>query len=177
MYCSGKVRSRWRGAVSRRLKFRPYRQAAAFVQSLGLRSQTEWRQYCRGALCGRGRRPDDIPAGPDQAYRNDGWLNWGEWLGTGTEATQLRRYRAFNSAREFVRQLGLRSHTDWIRYRNGTLWGKGKRPKIFRLPQIMCTRKMAGAAGATGWEPEPWRTIDARFGRFKWLGPSCGVLD
>jgi hypothetical protein len=90
MYCSGKVRSRWRGAASRRLKFRPYRQAAAFVQSLGLRSQNEWRQYCRRALCGRGRRPDDIPAAPDQTYRNDGWLNWGEWLGTGTVAPQLR---------------------------------------------------------------------------------------
>jgi hypothetical protein len=78
---------------------------------------------------GRGRKPDDIPAAPDQVYRNDGWLSWGDWLGTGIEATQLRQYRAFQSAREFVWQLGLRSQADWCRYCNGTLEGKGERPE------------------------------------------------
>ncbi len=129
MWCIGKARSRRRRGARPRWEFRPFRQAAAFVRSLGLRSQEQWREYCRGALRGRGRRPQDIPAAPDLVYRNEGWRNWGDWLGTGTEATQLRRYRAFDSAREFVRQLGLRSQTDWRRYCNGTLSGKGQCPE------------------------------------------------
>ena len=124
MHCYGKVRRRRK----RRREFLPFRQAAAFVQSLRLRSQKEWREYCRGVMPGRGRKPDDIPVAPDHVYRNDGWLSWGDWLGTGIEATQLRQYRAFQSAREFVWQLGLRSQADWCRYCNGTLEGKGERP-------------------------------------------------
>ena len=102
--CIGEVRSRRRRASGPRWEFRPYRQAAVFVQSLRLRSQKEWKEYCKGTLFGRGRRPDDIPAAPDLVYRNEGWRSWGDWLGTGTEATQLRRYREFAAAREFVRE-------------------------------------------------------------------------
>jgi hypothetical protein len=128
MCCADEIRRRRTRATSRRKQFRSYRQAAAFVQRLGLRSQAEWREYCRGILRGRGRRPDDIPAGPDQVYRNDGWLSWGEWLGTGTVASQLRHYRPFGLAREFVRQLDLQSQTEWREYCNGALCGKGTRP-------------------------------------------------
>ena len=37
----------------------------------------------------------------------------GDWLGTGTVATHLRKYRSFKEARAFVRGLGLKSQAEW----------------------------------------------------------------
>jgi hypothetical protein len=40
----------------------------------------------------------------------------GDWLGTGNVASYLRKYRSFNKARAFVRNLGLKSHPEWSDY-------------------------------------------------------------
>ena len=60
-----------------------------------------------------GKLPSDIPASPNQAYAEDGWQGWGDWLGTGTIAPQLREYRPFEQARAYARSLGLRSGAEW----------------------------------------------------------------
>ena len=69
---------------------RPFRKARAFARSRGLKSATEWSEYCKS-----GKKPDDIPTCPDQTYADAGWVNWGDWLGTGTIASHLRQYRSF----------------------------------------------------------------------------------
>ena len=44
------------------------------------------------------------------------------WLGTGTIAPRLRKYRTFNEARKFVRSLKLKSGEEWKAYkRSGKL--------------------------------------------------------
>jgi len=43
---------------------------------LGLKSRKEWRDYSKS-----GKKPDDIPANPDNTYKNKGWNGWGDWLG------------------------------------------------------------------------------------------------
>ena len=44
------------------------------------------------------------------------------WLGTGTIAPRLRKYRTFNKARKFVRSLKLKSGEEWKAYkRSGKL--------------------------------------------------------
>ena len=40
----------------------------------------------------------------------------GDWLGTGRVANQLRQYRTFEQAREFVHTLGLHSVWEWEQY-------------------------------------------------------------
>ena len=42
---------------------KPYREARAFVRSLGLKTNAEWSEYCRS-----GQKPDDIPATPERVY-------------------------------------------------------------------------------------------------------------
>jgi hypothetical protein len=54
----------------------PFKQARAFARKLGLKSQTEWREYCRS-----GKKPIDIPAKPDAVYGSEGWGGLSDWLG------------------------------------------------------------------------------------------------
>src|SRR5262249_1044474 len=71
----------------------------------------EWIQYYKSA-----DRPPDIPTNPDKIYDNDGWISYGDWLGTGRVAPQLREYRAFKKTRAYVRGLGLKSQPQWRAY-------------------------------------------------------------
>jgi hypothetical protein len=66
------------GNIAPRLhRYRPFKQARAFVRALGLKSRTEWNQYCKS-----GKKPDDIPVKPDRTYAKAGWAGMGDWLGT-----------------------------------------------------------------------------------------------
>jgi hypothetical protein len=97
---------------------RSFKQARAFVRGLGLKSTAEWNEYCKS-----GKKPADIPANPRGVYLNDGWSDWGDWLGTGTIAPRLRQYRPFKKARAFVHGLDLKSTAEWNEYCKS-----GKRP-------------------------------------------------
>ena len=98
--------------------FLPFDTARAFVQSLGLKSSADWREYC-----GSGQKPADIPSNPDLTYEHRGWTSFGDWLGTGTVSLAKRIYRSFQEAREFVHTLQLNSQGDWTRY-----CASGKKP-------------------------------------------------
>ena len=99
------------GRVAPWRQYRPFNKARAFVHGLGLKSHTQWREYCKS-----GKKPEDIPAAPNATYAKDGWTGWGDWLGTGRVANQFRQYRPFKKARVFVRGLGLKSVEEWTAY-------------------------------------------------------------
>ena len=65
------------------MKFRPFGEAKDYVHSLGLQSETEWREYCKS-----GKKPENIPYKPYRTYKNE-WISWGDWLGTGSIADQV----------------------------------------------------------------------------------------
>ena len=91
--------------------FLSFEKAKKFVQSLELKSQTQWIEYCKS-----GNKPDNIPQKPARTYKNKGWDGFGDWLGTGRVADQFKQYRPFSEAREFVRSLGLKSRKEWDEY-------------------------------------------------------------
>ena len=71
-----------------RKKYRPFKEARKFVQSLKLKSNKKWRVYCRS-----GKRPADIPTNPNRIYKKE-WTTWGDWLGTGTlSPTEISKRR------------------------------------------------------------------------------------
>jgi superfamily II DNA or RNA helicase len=92
-------------------RYRSYTEARKFARSLQLGSSTEWKKYCY-----TGQKPDDIPAAPDGTYKNEGWTNWGDWLGTGNIKPGLRKFKQFYKAKSFVRSQGLKSITEWEQY-------------------------------------------------------------
>jgi hypothetical protein len=86
--------------------YRPFKMARAFVRALGLKSAKEWNAYCTS-----GKKPADIPSVAYKIYADDGWLGMSDWLGTPS-----RKFRTFKEARAFVRDLGLKSETEWYAY-------------------------------------------------------------
>jgi hypothetical protein len=110
------------------MEFRPFEEAREFVRSLGLRSYTEWRFFCKGEMPEKGLKPDDIPAGPAQFYKRKGWVSWGDWLGTDRVADQLKEFRPFEESREFARSLKLKTFSEWRAFSKGEMPDKGLRP-------------------------------------------------
>jgi hypothetical protein len=69
----------WLGTGRRQRKqgiFLPFKEARAYVHSLGLKTSTEWRQWCAD-----GKRPPHIPRQPSLAYVAQ-WQGFSDWLGT-----------------------------------------------------------------------------------------------
>jgi Integrase repeat unit len=66
------------GRIADRLRqYRSFKKARVFARSLGLKSQVEWDEYCKS-----GKKPEDIPSVPSNTYRDAGWTDWYDWLGT-----------------------------------------------------------------------------------------------
>jgi Phage-integrase repeat unit len=85
-------------------KFRSFEEARKFARSLGLKGDSDWRKYCKS-----GDKPVDVPVAPDKVYKDKGWINMGDWLGTGNIATQQMQFLPFAEAREFARKLKLKN--------------------------------------------------------------------
>jgi hypothetical protein len=111
-----------------KLSWRPFEEARAFVRGLNLKSKNEWEKFCKGQLPEKGTLPPDIPAIPRQTYLNQGWIGYGDWLGTGRIANFNNVYRPFKKARSFVQALQLKSVNEWFRYCKGELPDKGTLP-------------------------------------------------
>lgn len=109
--------------------YRPFKEARKYVRSLKLRSSTEWAKYCSGKLSGKGSKPKDIPTAANRIYADKGWIDWGDWLGTGYKSKYHQKFLSYKVAEKYVRKLGLRSAEEWRQYCKGTLKGKGKKPE------------------------------------------------
>jgi hypothetical protein len=104
----------WLGTRRRRGGHRPFQEARAFARRLGLKKFEEWKTWSKSE-----DRPNDIPSNPAGVYKDKGWTNWSDWLGT-----RIRRcgHRPFQEAHAFVRGLGLKSQKEW------KLWAASSRP-------------------------------------------------
>ena len=94
--------------ASQNRSYRIFEEARIFAQQLHLRNIEEWKNWTKTEA-----KPHDIPAAPDGVYKSEGWISWGDWLGTGTIANFNRTYRSFEEARAFVHQLKLKSQQEW----------------------------------------------------------------
>jgi hypothetical protein len=76
----------WLGTYTvsdRNRKFRPFNEAREYARSLNLFDANAWREYCSS-----GKKPNDIPRHPYLTYKNEGWISWGDWVGTENLSTQ-----------------------------------------------------------------------------------------
>jgi len=90
-----------------------FEKARDYVHNLKMKSQSDWTLLVKS-----GKLPKQIPSTPSGVYKNNGWKSWGDWLGTGILQTQMRQYREFNDAREFVHSQNLKSTQDWRKFAN-----------------------------------------------------------
>jgi len=139
------------GRVADQLKqFRPFREARAFVHKLKLKNTSEWNLFCKGDLPNLGRLPADITTVPRNTYAGKGWKGFGDWLGTGRVADQLKQFRSFRDAQAFVHKLKLKSQSEWTRYCKGDLPNLKRLPAdIPKAPQYVYAQK--GWKGTSDW--------------------------
>lgn len=131
-------------------KYRPYKEAKNFVHKLKLKNRKEWRLYVNGDFPDKGKKPDDIPSTPWNVYRDKGWQGMGDWLGTGFIAYPKREYLPFEEARKYIRQLEIKTSTEWRLYLKGKLSGKTKKPdNIPASPNVVYRDK--GWNGFSDW--------------------------
>ena len=57
-------------------EFISFTKARKFVRSLNINGQLDWRKYTKS-----GNKPNDIPAGPWNIYKDKGWNGLDDWLG------------------------------------------------------------------------------------------------
>jgi superfamily II DNA or RNA helicase len=103
----------WFGASnipSSKIEYLPFSEARDFARALKLNSRSEWNRYWKK------NRPNGIPRNPERTYKLNGWKGVGDWLGTGRVRTQDIKYKNFEEAREFVRNLKLQSRSEWRKY-------------------------------------------------------------
>ena len=126
--------------------FQVISEGSHFFEELGIKSLKEWISFSRS-----GRLPPDMPSNPNSKYLNEGWAGWGDWLGTGTIAPSLRKFRPFAEARAFARSLGITGSAEWYKLKKG-----GRLPPDLPSIPTGTTAPRVGRGGATGWGPGEW---------------------
>jgi superfamily II DNA or RNA helicase len=130
----------WLGTGRRKKGFRTFEEAKSYAIKLDLLSASEWRRFYDS-----GEVPNDIPKYPNQTYKNDGWISWGDFLGTGRIADHLKIYRSFQDAKAFIQTFNLKDTDDWKK-----LCLSGNLPKdIPKSPHIVY--KENGWSGMYDW--------------------------
>ena len=79
--------------ATHRRQYLPFKKARSYVHGLRLKSQAEWRAYCKS-----GEKPDDIPANPWQVYAGKGWVGLGDWLGTAVTCNSFAQVSSFQES-------------------------------------------------------------------------------
>ena len=51
---------------------------------------------------------------PGKFYKNKGWINLGDWLGTGRIADREKTFRTFNEAKIFAEKLNVKTQSQWF---------------------------------------------------------------
>lgn len=101
-----------------------FEEAKKFASSLGLKNLKEWQDYCKGNFPNLPIKPENIPTQPEQKYRRSGWKNMNNFLGVNFS----KKWRPFEEARAFIKNLQLADIEEWRLYRKGELLQKGTLP-------------------------------------------------
>lgn len=96
----------WFGAKER--LYLPFEEARAYTHTLNLKSMADWISWSQS-----GNRPSNIYSSPENMYAGKGWVNWGDWLGTGVVHAGKRKWRPFKEARQYARSLHLNTEGEW----------------------------------------------------------------
>jgi len=122
--------------------YRDWNEAVTFVRGLGLKSSTDWQEYCAGKFRHLPAKPIDIPSNPQKVYPQydrlaKKGLAMGYWLGTKELSPRHRVFWSYKKARKYAHRLNLKSHPGW------NLWvdkqkkmppGLPKAPHLFYEP-------------------------------------------
>ena len=116
-----------------------YQKASEFAQVNNIKSSTEWRKFSL---------PPNVPISPDHIYKYTGWVNWGEFLGTGViQSQQMWKYYAkYDEAIKILRTKypgKFQTVSDWTKNNKDII------PDRFKIPSS--PNKIYKNRGWKGW--------------------------
>ena len=114
-------------STSKRI-FAPFAEARKFVRSLNLKNQNEWRKYSRNESPCHNPRPLNIPSAPERTYKNNGWINLGDFLGIKSKHSRATNICSYQEAEIYVRLLKLTTRDQWKDYCGGLLLNLPEKP-------------------------------------------------
>jgi hypothetical protein len=85
-----------------------FEDARDFARSQKLLNWKEWQQFIKSENI-----PINVPKNPEKIYKNSGWIDWGDWLGTSKISSHKRTFLSFEEAKVEVKKLNLKSIADW----------------------------------------------------------------
>jgi hypothetical protein len=71
----------WVDWLGSKMVFRNFDETRKFVRTRKLKSRVEWDLYCKGRLIRPIKKPKVIYRYPEVAFKDHGWISWGDWLG------------------------------------------------------------------------------------------------
>jgi hypothetical protein len=85
-----------------------FEEARKIVKSFNLKSTKEWTEFCNSK-----KKPSNIPNRPSAVYKDNGWISWGDWLGTNTIAHFNKEYISFEELKNLVIKNEIKSQIQW----------------------------------------------------------------
>jgi len=99
----------------RNKQMRSFEESKKFVRSLGIKTENQWREWCKNNSC-----PIDIPYSFERSYR-DQWTTMGDFLGTGFVADKNKVWMSFEKARTLVQKFEFKNRGEYKKE-----WNAGK---------------------------------------------------
>ncbi|MBU3715255.1 MAG: hypothetical protein FGM46_09975, partial [Ferruginibacter sp.] len=127
-----------------------FEKAREFIKQKNIKSTAEWKIFCKSE-----EKPNNIPAAPDQIYKNRGWISWGDFLGHDYIASFDKSLSSFNKARELARSLKLNNLREWNLYWKNNVRDKAILPSN---PQLTFKKYWKGWGDFLGTSNESMRT-------------------
>ena len=88
-------------------KFKSYKSAKLYAQSLKLKNTQEWRKHTKSK-----NFPTDIPKAVEYVYKKN-WEGMGIFLGTGFINSQKRKFKTFIQVKKYARLNNIKSLNEW----------------------------------------------------------------
>ncbi len=104
--------------ASYKIQYLSFTSARKYARTLKLKNTTAWNKYAKS-----GKLPKNIPARPNQTYKNKGWTTIPDWLGTKNLSNKTRVYISYNECRKFVQKNKITTQIEW-----GVYWKKHTKP-------------------------------------------------
>ena len=113
-----------------------------FARSLRLKSKKQWMEYCSQENPSHLRYNISLPVKPWLEYKNIGWKDWSDWLGTKIQ------FKDFKTTRKFIRTREFKTISEWKDYCDGNSIKHGRKTKnIYACPEIAFKN-----SGWKGWD-------------------------
>ncbi len=90
-------------------RFWKFEIAREYARSLKLKNFNEWRAYVGGKLPEHGYRPFCLPSLPNTTYKEHGWVNYADWLGSEDQSPFHQTFLRYEEAMDLVWKLRVKS--------------------------------------------------------------------